>query len=275
MKNIIKNKIWIVALLLSAACVNPDDLVTEDSKSGGAVLKVDGSGKLLGTPDSETNEVTFSDNELSMTVDLQFPVSDVEEYAIVKRFNGVEVVEETFTELPHTFAISDLDNFLEGLDVEEGDLRIGDVFSFVVRITHEDGRILYSDAAQLSITVNCSSALAGSYTYSGTWDRAETGNADVPVGPFPETITEVSPGVYKTTRSGHYTAATIDDPCPFIFEDVCGVLTIPSQNLCDAYSNQVEGEGTFDPATGNLHFEYIITFAAGNRVFHMDYVKND
>ena len=275
--NIVYKTFCLVSILL-LGCVESEDLVTESAKSGGALLTSSGSGKLLGIPDGVTGEVSFTDFDLSMEVGLAFAVSDVEGYAIVKRFDGQEVEVETFTTVPHTFELNSVAEYLAGFTgVAATDLRIGDVFDFVVKITHEDGRVLYSDGAKVSITVNCSSNLAGSYTFSGTWDRAETGNTDVPFGPTTEIITEVAPGVYSTTYTGHYSDPPVQlglPICAFIFEDVCGVLTIPSQGLCDFYSNEVAGTGTVDPVTGNLHFEYSIGFGLGPRLYTVDYIKN-
>jgi hypothetical protein len=276
-KTLMASTLAATALLFAYSCTEPDDLITEDAQEGGGIVSIAGtSGKVLGVPDATTGQVTFTDNALSMTVTPMTGTVEVAQYSIVKSLNGgAEVVVEQFTDIPHTTTLTTLAQFVEGTGKAATDLRIGDVFTFRVKQTLSDGRVLYAApaAGRYNVVVNCSSNLAGSYTYAGTWDRAETGNVAVPFGGA-DVITEVSPGVYSTLRSGHYTALTIDDPCPFIFSDVCGELTIAEQNLCDAYSNLIAGSGYVDAATGDLHFEYHIEFAAGNRIYTVTYTKN-
>ncbi len=271
----------VLMTLFISSCVESEDLVTEDAKDGGAILKVDGSsGKLLGLPDAVTGEITFTDFELTLKVAVAYGGYDVTGYEIVKMYNGeneVSIAKLTPSQLPFTVTLSTVDEYLSGTGVEASNLRIGDTFSFVTKITTGDGRTLISGAGQYVVTVNCSSDLAGSYSLAGTWDRAETGNADVPYGPVTETITEISAGVYKTTLTGHYTnpQAALGLPiCEMIFSDVCGELTIAKQGLCDAFSNEVIGDGYVDIATGDLYLNYTIDFAAGKRVYTAVYTKN-
>ena len=268
----------LAGLLIAESCTDPDDLVTSDAKEGGGIVSTVGSsGKVLGVPDATTGEVTFTDNILSFKVTPISGGETVESYAVVKQLNGgTEVIVEEFDELPHTVSLSTLAEFIAGTGKDAEDLRIGDTFLFRVKQILKNGREVYSAPVNgaYSVVVNCSSNLAGSYSFSGLWSRAETGNTDVPFSQSDEVITEVSPGVYSTTYSGHYSHTAIDNPCPFVFSDVCGVLTIAPQYLCDAYSNEVVGSGTVDAATGNLHFEYTIDFAAGKRHYTVTYVKN-
>lgn len=266
-RNIKVFAITILALSLiwvTYSCVEPDDLVTEDAKEGGAIVSVAGSnGKVLGVPDAETGQVTFTDNDLSMTINVKTGGDNVKSYAVVKQYNGgPEVVVDEFETAPHTVTLADMSEFLDGTGKQGSDLRIGDVFTFTVRQTLDDGRVIYSAPAngRYSVTVNCSSNLAGTYTVTGVYNRPASGIAGQAVGPRTETISEISPGVYGTQLTGHWTLADLGvSECPIIFSDVCGELTIATQNLCDAYSNEVSGTGYVDAATGNLHFEYIIT----------------
>ncbi|SKC79267.1 hypothetical protein [Ohtaekwangia koreensis] len=266
-RNIKVFSITVLALSLiwiTYSCVEPDDLITEDAKEGGAIVAVTGSsGKVLGVPDATTGEVTFTDNDLSLIVNKKTGGSAVESYAVVKQYNGgAEVVVEEFETTPHTVELTTLSEFLNGTGKQESDLRIGDVFTFTVRQTLEDGRIIYSAPAngRYNVTVNCSSNLAGTYTVTGVYNRPASGITGQAVGPRTEVISEISPGVYGTQLTGHWTLADLGvSECPIIFSDVCGELTIATQTLCDAYSNEVSGTGYVDAATGNLFFEYIIT----------------
>jgi hypothetical protein len=272
---------FFTALIVVGACVESEDLVTEDAKDGGAILTATGSsGKLLGVPNSTTGEISFTDFELSLRIAVEYGGYNVSSYEIVKTYNGkneVSVATIQPNQFPYVLTLNSLDDYLSGTALTANELRIGDTFKFITKIKTADGRTVQSNSGQYTVTVNCSSNLAGSYSLAGTWDRAETGNSDVPYGPVAETITEIEPGVYKTTLTGHYTnpSASLGLPiCEMIFNDVCGELTIPKQGLCDFYSNEVVGTGYVDPATGNLYFDYTIDFAAGKRIYTAVYTKN-
>lgn len=57
------------------------------------------------------------------------------------------------------------------------------------------------------------------------------------------------------------------------FTVVCGDVTIPEQSLAGVYSNLVYGEGSVDPATGNMEVTYTIEFASGNSVFNSTFIQ--
>ena len=84
---------------------------------------------------------------------------------------------------------------------------------------------------------------------------------------FPnEIISEVSPGVYKTSTTYRWSAGSIAPDQGFNFDDVCGTLTVPQQGLAQGYySNQVYGtdDGSSNPATGELKIYYITEFSGG------------
>lgn len=92
---------------------------------------------------------------------------------------------------------------------------------------------------------------------------------------YPETIVKIGDGQYRGTSVGHWAPGAIGGNPGFSFVDVCDVITVPEQNLVDLYSNLVyqDGDSYVDPVTGNLHIEYTVTFAAGNRKYICDYVK--
>lgn len=268
-----------IVLLVTYSCVDPEDLITAGAKEGGAIVTVSGtSGKVLGVPNSTTGEVTFTDNELTMNIDVSTGGESVDSYSVVKQFNGGdEVLVESFNSVPHTTTFTTLDEFLAGTGKAATDLRIGDTYSFRVKLTLSDGRVIYSAPAngRYNVVVNCSSNLAGTYTVTGIYNRPASGIVGQVVGPRTEVLTEISPGIYGTEESGHWDAESQlgFSTCPIIFSDVCGELTIATQNLCDAYSNEVTGTGTVDSATGNLHFVYIIT-GGNERDYVFDFVKN-
>lgn len=262
MKKFIKNKIWIAVLLLSAACVNPDDLVTEDAKEGGGILSVVGSeGKLLGIEDPETHIVEFTDTDMTIKVSEVNGFFHNETFTLVKQFNGQEVVVEEFSELPYEYSITTVEEFLEGFTgVEEEDLRIGDVIAYKVKINTSDAGAVYSDPAQVPVTVNCGSDLAGTYIVTGLLQRPASGIVDQPIGPRTETVTKEGVNFYGTQNTAHWTNAALGyEPCPVLFSVTCGKIAIAEQNLCDAYSNLVSGAGYVDEETGDIYLEYQVT----------------
>ncbi len=275
MKNIGFNKIWIFALLLAASCVDSEDLVTDGAKEGGALLTVAGSeGKLLGLEDAATGEVTFTDNDLTLHVGLVLGQFGNESFTLVKQFDGQEVEVENFTTLPFDYSISSVTEFLEGFTgVTASDLRIGDAITYKVKIHTDDGREVYSNDAQLKVTVNCGSDLAATYTVTGLLQRPLSGIVDQPIGPRDEVLLKYGVNYYGTQNTAHWANATLGfEPCPVYFNVTCGIIEVPSQNLCDAYSNVVSGTGYVDEATGDIYFSYQVT--GGNlRTVTLKYVK--
>lgn len=88
------------------------------------------------------------------------------------------------------------------------------------------------------------------------------------------------PNTFITRSTGLWGVGTIAADQGLTFTDVCGELTINSQNLAQGtYSNQVYGTGTnnfagtVDPVTGNFTLMYTITFAAGNQNYTSVYTK--
>jgi hypothetical protein len=123
----------------------------------------------------------------------------------------------------------------------------------------------------VSINLNylCDSNLQGNYIVTITRNDSATPNV------YDEVIGKTGSGQYRGTSVGHYAPGSLGGNPGFTFLDVCGVITVPKQNLVDLYSNEVYGigESYVDAATGNLHIEYEITFAAGNRQYVAEYVK--
>jgi len=274
------NKIftWVpaLALLTAVGCVESEDLVTENAKGGGALLSINGTeGKLLGIEDPDTEEVSFTDNDLVFNAQLVVGQFKDETFTLVKQFNGQEVEIEDFSTLPFEYEIASLDDFLEGFTgVTPEDLRIGDAITYQVKIHTADGRTLYSNDAKYTVVVNCGSDLAATYTMEGLYQRPASGIVDSPVGPKDDEVSKVGVNQYGTTYTGHWNPSVdLGVPtCPVIFSVQCGIITIPEQYLCDAYSNLVSGTGYVDEVTGDMYFEYQIT--GGNlRNYTFTYTK--
>lgn len=275
--------LFVFTLFVFRGCINPEDLTTKDAKEGGGIITIDGTtGKVTGVPDPSSGIITFTDVDYSMKIDMKTGGSDITNFSVVKQYNdGKEIEVESFKSVPHTLHFTTINQFVAGTGKSVSDLRIGDVFTFMVKMTLSDGRKIYASPRNglYTIVVNCSSDLAGTYEVTGIYNRPGSGIVNQQVGPRTEVISEISPGLYGTELTGAWSLADLGvSACPVIFRDVCGDLTIAPQYLCDYYGNIVEGSGTVDPATGNLHMEYTIAYPdlasdSNPRYFVFDFVK--
>ena len=121
--------------------------------------------------------------------------------------------------------------------------------------TSTDGVVVSAFAQTMTITfVGCKSDLA-SYSYMVTTE--EEGYS---YGPYLETLTEESVNSFLT-----YSVGTWDPPLNpghgIRFEDICGTLKIPKQQLADLYSIEVGPLGTTTvDENGNFVLNYYIDF---------------
>jgi hypothetical protein len=79
--------------------------------------------------------------------------------------------------------------------------------------------------------------------------------------------------------SCYWTAAQLGGTPGFTFYDVCGVITVPGQNLVDLYSNWVvgiAGASSIDEATGVITIDYAIESPQGtpDRLYHKPLLNN-
>lgn len=93
-----------------------------------------------------------------------------------------------------------------------------------------------------------------------------------------ESIMMTDVNTFRTESSGPYGALGPNLVPPGLYNGynlsvVCGVVTIPEQSLAGVYSNLVYGEGTVDPATGNMEVTYTIEFASGNTVYTSTFIQ--
>lgn len=178
MKNLLYIALVMLSILGFTAC-NADadvDVVAPVAGEAGIIVNVstNSSGALLGSPEAGEDladaEITFSDDYLNLVVTQtsgNFDVGNVNRIEIYKSLNGGEQVKvgET-TALPYTLTYSTIDEFVEGLGVQPSDLRIGDVFAFIVKVVKNDGSVYTYSASmgRFSLTINCSYDLTGTYT---------------------------------------------------------------------------------------------------------------
>lgn len=277
MKLLYKLIMFVGVVGIMSSCGDPEDTMTSDALEGGAIVKLDGSssGKALGNP-LPGGGVLFTDVEFSMTALLSNGGYNVVSYDIVKSFNGgAQIVVANSATLPVSVDYTTIDEFVNGLGVAVADLELGDSFTFSVIQNLPDGRRLQAAPGDgdMEIIINCASALAGSYDLTAVVTGAYTTGTFV----FPgEVITEIAPGEYLTTSTAYWGAGVLSPPAVYdgyVFLDNCGVLTVKAQDLGGYYANEVEGEGTVDPVTGDIYMAYTVCFGGNCRIMESDYIK--
>ena len=232
----------LIVIAFTFSCDSDTDNIMAIADEGGLVMNTNSSdGALLGIPndasDLENSEVslgsTFLDFNALFNVGSE---AGIAKYEIVKTYNGgEEILVGEFTNLPLNLTYSSVDEFVEGTNLTASDLRIGDVFTFIVKVYQTDGDIYnYGPSmGQYSVTVNCSSDLEGDYLVA-------YGSGD-----FIHTITEISPGVYELNSMFGWPTQTYTTN----ISDVCGVVTFDGW----VYSNPLSGQGQVQP-NGDIVF---------------------
>ncbi|PQJ82570.1 hypothetical protein BTO16_08275 [Polaribacter glomeratus] len=238
----------------------------------GVVTTLSGTtGKLLGNAlnplDLANSEVALIDVNADLLINLALEpgafAKNVSKYEIVKSFNGgAETVVAETTTLPYTISYSTVADYLSGLNLDPKSLRIGDQINFRVKVFTTTGKVYYqgSNSSKYDVTINCASDLAGAYSLNVVTSNGLNVN-------FPnELISEVGPGLYKTTTTYRWAAASIAPDVGLNFNDVCGTLNAAQQGLAQGtYSNQVYSfkDGSADATTGKLVLYYIVEFGGG------------
>lgn len=265
--------------------IEPDDIITNNAETGGVTVEVRHTslGKALGAPlngaDLENSPVAFTDVVLDLEVFKRWAGSEITKYEIVKDLNGgMQSVVAESADLPIDLHYTTIEEYIAGTEVTDpDDLRIGDVFTFRTRITKSDGSVFMihdngDDTGTYSVTVACSSDLA--YAYQVTTVRDDGASWDQGI----EVLVEKSPGVYKTGTTGGWGIGTIAPDQGYDFMDVCGSITVPTQDLAQGfYSNdvyQTDDQKAASFVSGDdIHIEYTIEFSAGDRAYYSDYVR--
>lgn len=150
------------------------------------------------------------------------------------------------------------------------------VLVLIATATTGDGTVVAS-GKPVTVTLNyaCDSNLDGAYTETIDYTRK---------GVFQNTttrtvsFTKTGVGEYRTSHVGHWAPSALGGTPGFTFYDVCGIITIPGQNLVDLYSNWVvgvAGASSIDPVTGIITMDYAVESPQGtpDRVYHATYVK--
>jgi hypothetical protein len=267
----------LTVLLIVSSCDKKEEPITPLDNAGTVIDTSSSSGKILGAPAGgvpiQDAAISFADVELDFNITLKSGnPGQVTKYEVVKSINGgPEVSVGEYTALPINIGYSTIDQFIAGLGIAVGDIRIGDVFKFRVRVYKTDGSMYVygTTISSFAIIVNCGSNLAGTYAVSSI--RSDGNTYDLGT----EAIVEVSPGYYKTVTTGGWAAGTIAPDQGFNFQDTCNELTVPDQDLCQGYySNDVTGlPGNAILANGDLVINYTIDFSAGALDYTSTYVK--
>ena len=147
-----------------------------------------------------------------------------------------------------------------------------------LKVTDAEGENVVGNGKKIKITLNylCNSELAGDYSavmqytaYDGTVSTIN----------YVDTWTELSPGTFRTSRVGHWSAAALGNTPGFTVEDVCNKIIIGGQYLVDYYGNWVDDlgdHGVYDPITKTITIKYSICYPAGDsncRYYDMVYTK--
>jgi len=132
--------------------------------------------------------------------------------------------------------------------------------------------VVTNNGKPLEMTINyaCFSNLAGTYDVTTEYTGYD---GSVTILNWTETITQTGVGEYRTGNVGHWAPADLGNTPGFTFYDQCGELTIPGQNLVEAYSNWVEGTESGIADGNTLVMEYSICVATGCRYYKSTYVK--
>ena len=261
-----KLNIFLLSLVTASLFIGCDgEEETEVLKNraiAGTSITIDGSGKVQGEP-ADLDDLSNSDvNILLSTLNMDINVGSIEDasiienYEVVKQYNGgTEISVGTFESLPASVNLTEVSEFLDGTSVTEGDLRIGDVFTFTVKVNQTNGESYYFKSQSFNLVVNCYADLSGTYTVTNSLcGTGETGT--IP----PVTITETADGGwYLTIADGGFlqyctrNTALVNDGNISV---VCGEVQATSGNsFCGGYGIGCITGGTWDQETGVLVLE--------------------
>lgn len=164
------------------------------------------------------------------------------------------------------------------LNINTGSFNATAKTSLVLDITAVDkeGFVISNQNKQVTINfIGCLSTLDGLYTVVVT--RGDGATVTRPN----ETVSYQGVNYFRTTTSGTFTVAQLAPPAPyagFYFTDICGDISVESQNLGGAYSNLLRGLSTTGEDgevlnANQFKVTYEITFAAGNQTYTGVYTR--
>ena len=289
MKKIFKISLFLFASIAFTSCSNDTSDTLTDSQTQGGLLTVQTTNLIYaqGSAPTDAFPVTisgFQGREKIQTVDVykQFITFDgvTSEKVLMKTltFPNVDQMET----VSYTFDYNDL---ISGLSVngvplptDDSTLNIGDAWELTYMSNLDNGNA-HMNVQKTKVTVSCGSFLEGSYSNSTV--RTETG---VVYTFAVDNVARIGDGLYRSSYIGPYYCAgqtpgtsgnTIQLPAGtnagYVFDDVCGVLGLETQNLAAAFTNEVRQSAaqkalsTVNLTTGVITIHYSIFFT-GNTV---------
>ncbi len=155
------------------------------------------------------------------------------------------------------------------VNVNTGSFNATAATKVVINVVASSNGVVVSNAAkQMTINfVGCKSDIA-SFTYEVT-----TIGRGRQYGPHLETVTEESVNSFLTASVGYWDP-TLNPGHGIRFSAICGVLTIPQQDLADTYSNEVGPLGTaVVEANGDFVLKYYISLSGVNEAMTATYIR--
>ncbi|SHJ75141.1 hypothetical protein [Pseudozobellia thermophila] len=254
--------------------------VLKNRKISGTAISVSGFGKVQGEPEDWDNiaesDLTILANELNMEVSAGAIEDEslVSSYEVVKVFNGGEEISVgTYDALPFTVSLTEIDEFLEGTSATVDDLKIGDLFTFTVKVHQTNGDVFYYQGDSFNLIVNCYADLSGTYTVTNSV-CGEGSSGTIPS----VTITETPDGSWQleTADGGllQYCTSNTGLVNGGIISVICGEVSSSSSDtdFCPDYGIGCITGGTWDQETGVLELQLNDDFF-GNGDYTATYVR--
>lgn len=289
MKKIFKLSLFLFASIAFTSCSNDTSDTLTDSQTQGGLLTVQTTNLIYaqGSAPTDAFPVTisgFQGREKIETVDVykQFITFDgvTSEKVLMKTltFPNVDQMETVSYTFDYNELISGLSVNGVPLPTDDSTLNIGDAWELTYMSNLDNGNA-HMNVQKTKVTVSCGSFLEG--LYSNSTLRPETGA----VYTFAEdNVRKIGDGLYLSSYIGPYYCAgqtpgtsgnTIQLPAGtnagYVFDDVCGVLGLETQNLAAAFTNEVRQSAaqkalsTVNLTTGVITIHYSIFFT-GNTV---------
>jgi len=258
MKKLNKIVYLFIAVMLFYSCNSDVETVAKIKDTNGIIVNIASSstGSFLGSPEAGVEDlsmasVTISESLANIVVNkISGSMSGVEKIQLTKSLNGSNRVLVTEgTTFPLTAEMMNISDLLNGLGVDESDLRIGDVIAFEVRTVQNDGDVYYFNKSmgKFSMTLNCSYDLAGTYTMT----NSVCGSSET------VTISQNSDGTWLASHADGGLlnfCSTNDLTNPGSFAVSCGGIVEASDNVtyCDGYGIGCIAGGEWNQETGTL-----------------------
>ena len=134
--------------------------------------------------------------------------------------------------------------------------------------TGADKVIATGKKQQITLDYACPSFLAGNYSVTVTWSAGSYTEND-------EVLVEVGIGIYQGTYVAKWGDLGVSTGYGIEFKEICGVVTVPKQNLAGYYSNDVHGikAGSVD-SDGVITIHYFAGSGSGDFDYTAVYTPN-